>query len=143
MTDKQIESVCNAIRSLGNADAATRMGGMEALGLTFKEGLAGIAQALADGLHEIGEGTIPGIDAQELEKKLTEPIVQTLDEIKEEMSLGLRDVGTGSHRGGESWDGSPVPGIRIATAIGAVADSVGRLAQAMERIATSVENRPC
>lgn len=51
-------SISRAIRNLGNADAATNMGGMEALGAVTKDGLESIASALysvataIDGLAE-------------------------------------------------------------------------------------------
>lgn len=41
-----LELIAEAIRRLGNADAATPMGGLEALGKAILEGMEGIANAI-------------------------------------------------------------------------------------------------
>lgn len=46
-----IESVASALRDLGNGNAATNMGAIEALGVVIKEG----SEAIASGLHAIAE----------------------------------------------------------------------------------------
>lgn len=47
-----LEQVARAIRDLGNADAATPMGAIEALGLAMKDGLGSIAIAIEDHTRE-------------------------------------------------------------------------------------------
>jgi hypothetical protein len=50
---KSIDGVASALRALGNADAATPMGAIEALGVTLKESLAEVAESVGqpDGSH--------------------------------------------------------------------------------------------
>lgn len=45
--------VAKALRDLGNADAATPMGGLEALGAVLKEGLCQVATYQGESLTEI------------------------------------------------------------------------------------------
>jgi hypothetical protein len=47
-----IESVSSALRALGNGDAATRMGAIEAHGMTLRNTLK---ESIAEGCHEIAE----------------------------------------------------------------------------------------
>ena len=50
-----LRDVARAIRDLGNGDACTPMGGLEALGQVFKEGLESISISIGSGLTEIAE----------------------------------------------------------------------------------------
>lgn len=47
-----LDGVARAIRDLGNADATTPMGAIEALGLELKEGLGRVAAAIEDHTRE-------------------------------------------------------------------------------------------
>jgi len=46
MRMEYVNSICDAIRSLGTGDAATSMGGLELLAMEIKEGSIRIASAL-------------------------------------------------------------------------------------------------
>lgn len=48
-------SIARAIHRLGNADAATAMGGLEAHGMTMHEGLLAIASALNEVARALSE----------------------------------------------------------------------------------------
>lgn len=43
------------VRNLGNADAGTRMGGMEALGKVLSEAIDGLGGSISDAAAELGE----------------------------------------------------------------------------------------
>lgn len=43
-----IREVARALRLLGNADAGTQMGGLEALGAVLREGLSEVAGSISD-----------------------------------------------------------------------------------------------
>lgn len=50
-----LRAIARSINNLGNADAATPMGGMEALGAVLSESLNGVAAALHDVAQAIRE----------------------------------------------------------------------------------------
>jgi hypothetical protein len=50
-----MSDVAHAIHRLGNADAATHMGGLEALGAVLKEGCDGLAVSIGDVARAIDE----------------------------------------------------------------------------------------
>jgi hypothetical protein len=53
-----MDKIARALRDLGNGDAATLMGALEALGVCIKEGLEAVATAiseLAEAVREHGE----------------------------------------------------------------------------------------
>jgi hypothetical protein len=50
-----LEGIAGAIQRLGNAEACTDMGALEALGAVHKDGLEAIADAIAHGLSEIAD----------------------------------------------------------------------------------------
>ena len=52
---EQLQSIAVHLKYLGNGDAATSMGALEALGLVFQEGLSGLADAAARGNEDIAE----------------------------------------------------------------------------------------
>jgi hypothetical protein len=52
---RSLDRVARALRDLGNADAATPMGGMEALGDVVHKGMGTIAFSIGSGLTEIAE----------------------------------------------------------------------------------------
>lgn len=53
--------IAHALQNLGNGDAATPMGAIEALGLVFKEGFQGLNGALDGGLQELGSSVYSGL----------------------------------------------------------------------------------
>lgn len=50
-----LQSIAFWLKHLGNGDAATPMGGLEALGAVQKEGLDSISSSLQDGLTRIAQ----------------------------------------------------------------------------------------
>ena len=50
-----IKALTQAIRDLGNGNASTHFGAIEALGMVHKEGLQAIADALRQGLSDVAE----------------------------------------------------------------------------------------
>lgn len=57
-TAEALQSIARAIHRLGNADASTPFGGLEALGMVIKESNSEIAAALAlvaEGLHDVAD----------------------------------------------------------------------------------------
>ena len=56
-----MDTIARAIRLLGNADAATPMGGLEALGAVIKEGdynIAGAIESLADAIRDVAAALV-------------------------------------------------------------------------------------
>jgi hypothetical protein len=56
-----LHEVSDSLDRLGNADAATPLGGMEALGMALKDGLASLGVMLHDGLTDIAS-SLPSKD---------------------------------------------------------------------------------
>lgn len=54
-----VESLARAVRLLGNADAITPMGGLEALGKEIGEGLSRVAEAAGEGLTRVADAVDP------------------------------------------------------------------------------------
>jgi hypothetical protein len=50
---KALDNVAVALQYLGNGNAATNMGAIEALGLVMKEGMASSSSSIIDGLSEV------------------------------------------------------------------------------------------
>lgn len=57
-----VEGLAHAVHRLGNADAQTSMGGLEALGLEMGKGLTRVAEAIQD--HPSDEIFIRQVDAE-------------------------------------------------------------------------------
>lgn len=55
--EDMVSRVCNAVRSIGNGDAATGMGGLENLSLEIKNGSERIAEALGELAEAIRDAT--------------------------------------------------------------------------------------
>jgi hypothetical protein len=49
---KGLDRIANALRALGNADAATSMGAIEALGAVLKDSLDGAGTSIADAIRD-------------------------------------------------------------------------------------------
>ena len=52
---RSVEKVAEALRLLGNADAATPMGAIEGLGAVFKEGFERVADAIKEGFERVAD----------------------------------------------------------------------------------------
>jgi hypothetical protein len=66
-TEDAIYALSRAIRDLGNADASTPMGGVQALALEVKEGserMANGLEAIAESIDRLG-GAVPEFDGGE------------------------------------------------------------------------------